>query len=129
VTDGDDRVNPKVVLDDTATVIAAPVMAARTPRVIRRGIMVSSRLSSNWKFRVCRRTGLKRRKSGFVLLFHQKDREKFDAFPGAVATSHGLETGKPQNHAHEPRSNGPGLIARAKEDCSRALCAMVLARC
>ena len=49
VTDGDDRVNPKVGLDDTATVIAAPVMAARTPLVIRRGIMVSSRLPSDWK--------------------------------------------------------------------------------
>jgi hypothetical protein len=45
VTDGDDRVNAKDGLDDTATAIAAPVMAARTPLVIRRGIMVSSRLA------------------------------------------------------------------------------------
>jgi hypothetical protein len=49
VTDGDDRVNAKDGLDDTATAIAAPVMAARTPLVIRRGIMVSSRLPSDWK--------------------------------------------------------------------------------
>ena len=44
VTDGDDRVNAKEGLDDTATAIAAPAMAARTPLVLRRGIMVSSRL-------------------------------------------------------------------------------------
>ena len=44
VTDGDDRVKAKDGLDDTATVIAAPAMAARTPRVIGREIMVSSRL-------------------------------------------------------------------------------------
>jgi hypothetical protein len=50
VTDGDDRVNAKEGLDDTATVIAAPAKAARTPLVIRRGIMVSSRLPSDWKF-------------------------------------------------------------------------------
>jgi hypothetical protein len=35
------RVNAKDGLDDTATVIAAPAIAARTPLVIRRGIMVS----------------------------------------------------------------------------------------
>ena len=46
MTDGDDRVNAKEELDDTATVIAA----ARTPLVTRRGIMVSSRLPSDWKF-------------------------------------------------------------------------------
>jgi hypothetical protein len=44
VTDGDDRVSAKDGLDDTATVIAAPAMAARPPRVIGREIMVSSRL-------------------------------------------------------------------------------------
>ena len=44
VTDGDDRVNAKDGLDDTATVIAAPAIAARTPGVIRRENMVSSRL-------------------------------------------------------------------------------------
>jgi hypothetical protein len=44
VTDGDGRVNAKDGLDETATVIAAPAMAARTRLVIRRGIMVSSRL-------------------------------------------------------------------------------------
>jgi hypothetical protein len=49
VADGDDRVNAKDALDDTATAIAAPAMAARTPLVIRRGIMVSSRLPSDWK--------------------------------------------------------------------------------
>ena len=49
MTDGDDRVNAKEGLDDTATVIAAPATAARTPLVIRRGIMVSSRLPSDWK--------------------------------------------------------------------------------
>ena len=48
--DGDDRVNAKEGLDDTATVIAAPAKAARTPLVIRRGIMVSSRLPSDWEF-------------------------------------------------------------------------------
>jgi hypothetical protein len=48
-TEGDDRVNAKDGLDDTATAIAAPAMAARTPLVIRRGIMVSSRLPSDWK--------------------------------------------------------------------------------
>jgi hypothetical protein len=42
--DGDDRVNAKVGLDDTATVIAAPAMAERTQRVIGRGIMISSKL-------------------------------------------------------------------------------------
>ena len=50
MTDGDDRVNAKEGLDDRATVIAAPAMAARTPLVTRRGIMVSSRLPSDWKF-------------------------------------------------------------------------------
>jgi hypothetical protein len=50
VTDGDDRVNAKDGLDDTTTAIAAPAMAARMPLVIRRGIMVSSRLPSDWKF-------------------------------------------------------------------------------
>jgi hypothetical protein len=44
VTDGDDRVKAKDELDDTATDIAAPAIAVRTPRVIRRAIMVSSRL-------------------------------------------------------------------------------------
>jgi hypothetical protein len=44
VTGGDDRVNAKDGLDDTATAIVAPAMAARTPRTIRRGIMVSSKL-------------------------------------------------------------------------------------
>jgi hypothetical protein len=47
VTDGDDRVNARDGLDETATAIAAPAMAARTPRVIRRGIMVSSRLPND----------------------------------------------------------------------------------
>jgi hypothetical protein len=50
VTDGDDRVNAKDGLDGTAIAVAAPAMAARTPLVIRRGIMVSSRLPSDWKF-------------------------------------------------------------------------------
>ena len=49
VTDGDDRVNAKDGLDDTASAIAAPAMAARTRRGMRRGIMVSSRLPSDWK--------------------------------------------------------------------------------
>ena len=44
VTDGDDRVKAKDELDDTATVIAAPAMAAGTPLAMRRGVMVSSRL-------------------------------------------------------------------------------------
>ena len=50
MTDGDDRVNAKDGLDGTAIAVAAPAMAARTPLVIRRGIMVSSRLPSDWKF-------------------------------------------------------------------------------
>ena len=49
VTDGDGRVNAKDGLDETATAVAAPAMAARTPLVIRRGIMVSSRLPNDWK--------------------------------------------------------------------------------
>jgi hypothetical protein len=47
VTDGDDRENAKDGPDDTATAIVAPAKAARTPRVIRRGIMVSSRLPND----------------------------------------------------------------------------------
>ena len=39
VRDGDDKVNAKDGLDDTATAIAAPAMAARTPLGMRRGIM------------------------------------------------------------------------------------------
>ena len=50
MTDGDDSVNAKEGLGDTATVIVAPAMAARTLLLIRRGIMVSSRLPSDWKF-------------------------------------------------------------------------------
>ena len=50
MTDGDDRVSAKDGLDGTAIAVAAPAMAARTPLVIRRGIMVSSRLPSDWKF-------------------------------------------------------------------------------
>ena len=42
MTDGDDKVNAKDGLDGTASAIAAPAMAARTPLVIRRGIIVSS---------------------------------------------------------------------------------------
>jgi hypothetical protein len=53
-TDGDDRVNAKDGLDDMATAIAAPAMAARTPVVIRRGIIVSSRCPANRKFRAFR---------------------------------------------------------------------------
>jgi hypothetical protein len=34
LTDGDDRVNAKDGLEDTATAIAAPAMAARTPLVM-----------------------------------------------------------------------------------------------
>ena len=49
MTDGDDRVKAKDGLDVTETVIVAPAMAARTPLVTRRGIMVSSRLPSDWK--------------------------------------------------------------------------------
>jgi hypothetical protein len=41
--DGDDKVKAKDGLDDTATAIAAPAMAARTPLGMRRGIMVSSK--------------------------------------------------------------------------------------
>jgi hypothetical protein len=70
VTDGDDRVNAKDGLDDTAIAIAAPAMAARAPLVIRRAIMVSSRLPSDCNFRACGWTGLKRSKARFVLLFH-----------------------------------------------------------
>jgi hypothetical protein len=73
VTDGDERVNAKDGLDDTATVIAAPAKTGRTPLVMRRGIMISSRLPSDWKFSRLRWTGLKRDKSTFVLLFYQKD--------------------------------------------------------
>jgi hypothetical protein len=40
VTDADDRVKAKDGLDDTAAAIAAPAMAARTPLVMWRGIMV-----------------------------------------------------------------------------------------
>ena len=71
VMEGDDRVNAKEGLDDAATVIAAPVMAARAPRAIRRGIMVSSRLSSEEVFAFAAGQGLKRSKSKFVLLFIQ----------------------------------------------------------
>jgi hypothetical protein len=53
VRDGDDKVNAKDGLDDTATAIAAPAMVARTPLGMR--IMGSSRLPSDWKVdRVCR---------------------------------------------------------------------------
>jgi hypothetical protein len=45
----DDRVNAKDGPDDTATAIAAPAKATRTPLGMRRGIMVSSRLPSDWK--------------------------------------------------------------------------------
>ena len=55
VRDGDDKVNAKDGLDDTATAIAAPAMTARTPLGMRRGIMVSSRLPSDWTINcVCR---------------------------------------------------------------------------
>jgi hypothetical protein len=39
LTDGDDRVNAKDELDNTATTIAAPAMAARTPLAMRRGLI------------------------------------------------------------------------------------------
>jgi hypothetical protein len=53
VRDGDDKVNAKDGLDDTATAIAAPAMVARTPLGMR--IMGSSRLPSDWKVdHVCR---------------------------------------------------------------------------
>lgn len=39
VTDGDERVNAKDGLDDTATTIAAPAIAAQTPLAMRRGAM------------------------------------------------------------------------------------------
>ena len=55
VRDGDDRVSAKDGLDGTVTAIAVPAMAARTPLGIRRGIMVSSRLPSDWTINcVCR---------------------------------------------------------------------------
>lgn len=90
VTGGDDRVNAKDGLD-TASAIAAPAMAARTPLVIRRGLMVPSMLPSDWKFRVCRWTGLKRSKSAFVLLFYQKDFENLAYFRRALRLIHELK--------------------------------------
>jgi|HubBroStandDraft_6_1064221.scaffolds.fasta_scaffold659626_3 hypothetical protein len=45
--EGDDKVNAKDGLDDTATAIATPAIAARTPLGMRRGIMVSSKLASD----------------------------------------------------------------------------------
>ena len=39
VTDGDERVNAKDGLDDMATTIAAPAIAAQTPLAMRRGAM------------------------------------------------------------------------------------------
>ena len=80
MTDGDDKVNAKDGLDDTATAIAAPAMAARTPLVIRRGIMASSRLPSDWKVSRLPLDRLKRSKSAFVLLFYQKDFENLTHF-------------------------------------------------
>ena len=49
MTDGDERVNAKDGLDDTATAIAAPAIAARTPLAMRCGVIVSSRLPSDWQ--------------------------------------------------------------------------------
>jgi hypothetical protein len=72
VTDGDDRVNAKEGLGGTASAIAAPAMAARTPLVIRRGIMVPPGCPAIGSFARSAGPWLKRSKSTFVLLFYPR---------------------------------------------------------
>jgi hypothetical protein len=94
VTDGDDRVNAKDGLDDMGTAIAAPAIPARTPVVIRRGIIVSSRCPAIGSFARFAGPDLKRTKPTFVLLFDQRIVKNLTRFRRWTRPGHELNRAK-----------------------------------
>lgn len=86
VTHGDERVNAKDGLDDTATTIAAPAIAAQTPLAMRRGAMgFLQACPAIGRFNA----GPKLSNPTSVWLFYQKHYEKFDPSFDEVIMSQG----------------------------------------